>query len=406
MATSDTSYDLLLLIQHEPSVVYSPASVIESLPAYIALCRLTSSLSRIGLITHGASEKPNYALFHGWLDPLKSNPSYPESFASLTRKFSRPRVGSAPLPPSYVKSALALAYDVMSLESTTLVILFARSPPHTRSSADQSVSFMDGYFAEQASLREMPGGSSFSDWVTASRKLADGDKRCMVFPICVPLKGAEVSHYAFLAHITGGAVFTVNSTDERDVERVTLAVLLTWMGSDYTDPPGALDTTRRGMRMYKNANEIDSAETEIGENADSCFRVRPQGRREAQVYAKFITNTLMILPLTAGPLLEYLPKKDDPIQGLAKRYSSDNNYRAEVRKYLPDIMGEDFYVRSEFSVLRELWTAVISDEDESCKNEIFTRVKGDSRMCSPKFASSQYFPTNIFSGSFVIMTLP
>lgn len=233
MTHQQETYDLLIVTDATASMRAYVASLRTSLPQIISISSLTGYFSRIGVIAYRDYDFSGDLLeWSGWLDQDQDADQEQQqpNLVSMVKSLTNHRNGDTA---EASKTALAKAYQVMRPEATTIILLFTDSPPHTTYGPALATSNAK---CEQKALSDPNAyggfGPDFIDWVTACKKMQVAEKKMIVFSIlnrC--LKEQKEGHYEYLSTLTGGACLYLNSSNPIDIYKVTVEVLLTWMGA-------------------------------------------------------------------------------------------------------------------------------------------------------------------------------
>jgi hypothetical protein len=135
----------------------------------------------------------------------------------------------------------ARAYELMRADATTVILLYTDAPPHT---------FANGQMGEEYSQLEpelkalsldtsySSFGPKFADWVSGAKILRRGEKKAQVFSIldARDMGFPEAGYYNYLSTMTHGACVYLQDSKPGIISKVTIDVLLAWMGAE---KPGA-----------------------------------------------------------------------------------------------------------------------------------------------------------------------
>ena len=222
-------YDLLILVDATSSMKSYLQSLRITLPQVISISTLTDCFSRIGLLAYtDYCCDEDLLTWSGWstsdakVDLLKS------------ARELKPK-GGGDLPEA-TKTGLARAYELMRKEATTIVLLYTDAPPHTMVNGSLTDSWSN-LVPEQKALSEKDSyggfGPKFVDWVSAAKTLRHGEKKAKVFSILQRnMNFAHAGFYNYLSTITGGACFSLSVSRPAAISKVTVEVLLAWMGAE------------------------------------------------------------------------------------------------------------------------------------------------------------------------------
>jgi hypothetical protein len=256
-------YDLLILVD----ATYSMSSYLESLrttlPQVISISSLTDCFSRIGLLAYKDYCDKELLTWSGWLAPSGQSDEKVDLIKSAKDLY--PMGGGDG--PEATKTGLARAYELMRPEATTIVLLYTDAPPHTLANGSMTDS-SSNLGPEQKALKEAFSyggfGSRFADWVSAANVLRHGAKKAQVFSILEKNMGfVYAGFYNYLSTITGGAAFYLNDSKPAAISKVTVEVLLAWMGAEKAGADASLEfpafLTRyvniEGVKKIKDEND-------------------------------------------------------------------------------------------------------------------------------------------------------
>src|SRR5258706_12075580 len=123
-------------------------------------------------------------------------------------------------------------------------------PPHW-SNAGNRHSNMEKEIKALASAENNPFGTT--DWVKLSYLAAE--KNCTVIPVVHSGMANGVSNFfAILAELTGGVVFANQGRSSEHISRLTLDILLHWMGEPLSEGHGTVIQVVEVFKPCKNAD--------------------------------------------------------------------------------------------------------------------------------------------------------
>lgn len=322
-STSRGPFDLLLLVDASASMQYYLEALNGCLDDIISISTLTGAFDRIGVLAYRDYGAKNLTEWSGWCLPLQStdDPDIVDQQAVLSMAKSldvEESVGS----PSAIKTGLAHAHHVMREDATTVILLYTDSPPHfaTRPTPAQIVEV--GYLSDKESYGGF--GPLFVDWVSAAKILQQGAKKAIVFSFI----GGDVaqihSPYLYLSTMTNGRCFQIVNPEARKISKVTVGVLLQWMGFDY----GLYDEhmAARGYR-YRSLKGIHKATSESNTTLLSRFITRTRSESLTDVLKN--TQITSISRDSTGKASLYT---------FSDRYLVDEQYRGMVITQLRHII--------------------------------------------------------------------
>lgn len=250
----------------------------------------------------------------------------------------------------------------MRPEATTILLLYTDAPPH-----EALNTYSRNGKRERKALSKPSSygglGPKFVDWVSACKELGTREKKAQVFSILRCYTGA--AYYRFLCTITGGACFELDFSDSTSISKVTVEVLLAWMGVQK-----AGDDARHNAELpaylsrYRNAEKIDLIEHEYDPHATPFFSIGS--------HAHLGANNITRIRVTPEVLKTYLPKKKTPVSDFAKSWANDAAYRAIAVENLRSIIDDNVVSISLNPVFGSFWRAVCSDRTNYARGSLVT----------------------------------
>ena len=356
MAADSEIYDLLILVDATFSMSNYLTSLQSSLPKIIPLSALTDSFSRIGLLAYRDYCDAKLLEWSGWSSSTTNGDA---------EDLNRPRVDLLSFAktlepdgggdyPEATKTGLAKAYQEMREEAKTIILLYTDAPPHTTANG----AACGNWGQEQKALGKPESyggfGPSFMDWVHASRTMAgkEGKKRAQVFSILEPsMMRFDGDNYTFLSTVTGGACFYLKNSRPHDISKVTVDLLLAWMGAE-----------KAGTTMTDIAAKLS-----IFPRTNGIEDVKKEATKGSKKAAK--TDELNV---DAAIMREFLPKRKTPIQDFARRYKTDGKYKRLVVEEIRKIINFDVCAISLNPVFGSLWRAVCNDRENPNREELIS----------------------------------
>ncbi|KAJ5115012.1 hypothetical protein NUU61_000771 [Penicillium alfredii] len=361
-------YDLLIIADATASMSNYLHALNISLPQTISISALTGCFSRIGLLAYRDYNDETPLEWSGWLqqnsddDPAKQQPDL-VAMAKQLEPYGGGDYAEA------TKTALAKAYEVMRSDAKTLVFLYTDAPPHAN---DADVSLSDNPLKERTALSETDSysgfGSAFTDWVAASNALRAGEKQAQVFAILEPdMPRNCAAYYNFLCTRTGGACVYLRDSSPGSISKVTVDLLLAWMGLEKAPVAGskkgnklALPADLSRYISVKGIKQIKDEDTgQVG-----LFFASPGFKN-----APYMQN-IATIKLTAEIMKRYLPKKNTPVEEFSKRWNEDEDYKEIAVKHLMKIIHDDIRAIALNPVFGTLWRAVCNDRNYFRRDEI------------------------------------
>ncbi|KAJ5192539.1 hypothetical protein N7449_008681 [Penicillium cf. viridicatum] len=341
-------HDLLLIVDVLSYRGCYVRSLTASLPEILSIFADTGCFSRIGVLAYRDYQADSVLEWSGWLNQGQHESSQEPhldliAFAKRLRKNGTRNYGA-------VKTALAKACQVMRADAKTLIFLYAETCPTPSYSYGSNLCRLKGENNLMGPRSYSGYGPAFIDWVSACNTLRDGPKQAQVFSILNEfMELGDADWYNYLCTRTDGVCVHVKSHLARDIAKVTVGLLLAWMGVDKA--PSASDKVQAGdisaeLLRYISASEIDSPENEeslstfpycsIGswvwwEESDNITRVKltvdvmkrcvPQRTAPMPDFTEEITSMINSVPDTERYPCVFL----DPTLSFAnKKYGAEN----------------------------------------------------------------------------------
>jgi len=355
-------YDLLILVDATYSMSDYLDSLQTSLPQIISISTLTDCFSRIGLLAYRDYCDQHLLEWSGWI-PGDGN------VIGLAKKLYPMGGGDGP---EATKTGLARAYELMREDATTIILLYTDAPPHTFANGSMT-DLSSNLGAEQKALtKESYGGfgHNFADWVSASKYLSKrrGDKKSQVFSI---LEGHmhvdNAGYYNYLSTMTGGACFYLADSKPASISKVTVEVLLAWMGAEKVGA-ASTDELPAYLTRYVSIENMKTLKTEQDPDAAPFFR-ESSGSSKSRATGE---SNIAKVRASADTFKKYLPKKATPVQDFAKRYAADEKYKKVAVEYIKKIIEDDVVAISLNPVFGSLWRAVCNDRENPARDEVIT----------------------------------
>lgn len=202
--------------------------------------------------------------------------------------------------------------------------------------------------------------------------MGDGTKKVIVFSILDPwLQGEKQGHYEYLSTLTGGVCLylnyssttgTLKSPSPADISKVTVEILLAWMGVQKAGMADAAGHAGLPANISK-YTEADGMMDLVDEHdaARGRFFTTPfylNGRRPSVTAT---SDNITRIEMTREVLKTHLPKKATPVTDFAATWKSDPAYRLKVITHLTKIIEEDVRAIALNPVFGSLWRAVCAD---------------------------------------------
>ncbi|KAJ6468765.1 hypothetical protein C8R45DRAFT_1017511, partial [Mycena sanguinolenta] len=326
------AYDLLLVTDGTASMGGYLDALRASIPEILALAKLSGAFSRLGVFAYkDYSDPPDQIVaWSGWNAPAL-------------------RTFVSDLDARAAKTALIRALQAANKESKTLVLWYADAPPHHMS--------IQSYQNDVAEAKAFPPGAV--DWV----KLCHIARRrnCTLF--CFTPRAMKVqysSFYVLLAELTGGVCIgsKSGSTDSAHISRLTLGVIMQWMGRGTTTMGHVIRASNAVFLRYQK-----SPRTAVPKPTDEGL-----GSRGYLPLSHSASKGTPLLPITKAPLeLSNIPVRSSTLQSFdpGKRFAdpAESAYRDLVYESLTGIIRTNVACLSYNPVFGQLWRAVCKDAD-------------------------------------------
>jgi hypothetical protein len=355
-------HDLLIVADATYSMSDYLVSLQTSLPQIISISALTGCFSRIGLLGYRDYCDRNLLQWSGWLQQSSDAEKEGQPDLVAIAKSMEPLGGGDY--PEATKTALAKAYEVMRSEATTTILLYTDAPPHLPVNGSV-VDLSSNFGPEKAALSQKESyggfGPSFVDWVSACKMLRKGEKKVQVFCMLAPSMGWQYAgHYNYLCTMSGGSCISLKDSKPSTISKVTVEILLAWMGVEKTGSTEAVKATELPAEMcrYKNIDNIKTIKHEDDPTAGPFFATTASTLSNAK---RLIGENITSIGIKADVLKKHLPKKSTPVTDFAKLWKTDAAYREIVVEHLTKIIESDVRAMSLNPVFGSLWRAVCND---------------------------------------------
>ncbi|KAJ6116349.1 hypothetical protein N7512_006074 [Penicillium capsulatum] len=361
----EEEYDLLIIADATASMGSYLTALNTSLPQIISISALTGSFSRIGLLAY-RDYLDDLLEWSGWLHQNDSGEAASQSDL-ITLAISLAATGGGDYPEA-TKTAFAKAYEVMRPEAKTVILLYTDAPPHANIASMERGSNGE---AEKSSLLKEDSyggfGPSFVDWVSATNMLRHGDKNAQVFSILERSIGRDAAYYNFMSTMTGGSCILLNESSPEIIAKVTVEILLAWMGVEKTPAagPGKGDEKdlSADLSRYISGDGIKKVESESSKETVRFMRCVESTET---TFAQNIAET----QLNADALKRYLPKRSIPVQNFAERWKTDGAYRNVAIEHLLTMIHTDVRAIALNPVFGTLWRTICNDRAYDRREEV------------------------------------
>ena len=357
-------YDLLILVDSTYSMENFLASLRLSLLRIIPISTLTDCFARIGLLAYKDYCDKDLLNWSGWLTP---SATAEESTVDLVQMVKRLEPFGGGDGPEATKTGLARAYELMREDATTIIFLYTDAPPHTF--ANGSVDDRDSFLGPELSALKVETsfggfGPHFQDWVSAANILSGrvGTKKAQIFGFLDGnMRNDSTGYYLYLCAMTDGACFQLENNRPANISKVTVEILLAWMGAEKA---GTSENTPlpASLVRYVSVKGITTLKDEVDPAADRFFSVP---------FRNGLTDLdIMTTNVSTDTLKMYLPKKKTLVEAFEKRYAANPQYKIFAVKSLGKLIREDVAAISLNPVFGSLWRAVCNDRENEARDEL------------------------------------
>lgn len=255
--------------------------------------------------------------------------------------------------PEAAKTALIRALQAVNKETRTLILWYADAPPHHWS--------VQSYKNDVAEANAYPLGAT--DWVRLCRMAKH--RNCTVFSFTPNSMLHQFScFFILLSEFTGGISISSNVRSSAIISRLTLAVILQWMGQT-SDMDNVLRDSVATLSRYE-ISPLDANPKPSDEEAGSRGYLPPLVRANSACTPLLSIHTLP-LKLSHIPLGTLASESFN----LAKRFSnpSETTYHDLVYTSLASIIESNVSSLTYNPIFGQLWRAVCKGTDKN-KNQL------------------------------------
>ncbi|KAF7545356.1 hypothetical protein G7Z17_g9224 [Cylindrodendrum hubeiense] len=364
MVRTKGPHDLLIVLDATASMGEFVLALNKSLPEIINLSALTGCFERIGVVTYRDYCGGDLTEWSGWCSPsgAVSGPEIvgQEKVLEMARRILPDCGGDWP---EATKTGLALAYEKMREDATTIMLLYTDAPPHFAATGGKN------YNKEKTALSKKGSyggyGSRFVDWVSAAKSLKDGPKKAVVFSVVSHTSVSSFSPYLYLSTATKGIHFTIDTVTSAIISQLTLGILLTWMGAGKAVEN---DDTRIGvLRSYRAQTDIDQGNNETDSITDRYFSMGTTGTS----FTGTVENTEM-RSVNLKEMPEVLKARGPSVKNFAKRYVEDEEYKKLAVDQLRRIIDSNVSAVSVNPIFGTLWRTVCNDRNNEARDGLIT----------------------------------
>lgn len=160
--------------------------------------------------------------------------------------------------------------------------------------------------------------------------------------------------------MTGGSCIYLKDSKPASISKVTIEVLLAWMGVEKAGISDAADKTKlpADLSRYVNIENIKKIKDEDDKTANSFFATTSSGENKSK---SAISENITSVRMTPEVLKKYLPRKKTPVSDFANSWKTDAAYRVIALEHLRKIIDNDVRAISVNPVFGSLWRAVCND---------------------------------------------
>ncbi|KAJ7852874.1 hypothetical protein B0H13DRAFT_1728719 [Mycena leptocephala] len=358
--------DLLVVTDATASMGGYLDALKSSIPEILALAKLSGVFSRLGVLAYkDYTDAPEeIAAWSGWNT---------DTLLQFVRDLEPTGGGDFP---EAAKTALIRGLQAVNKESKTLVLWYADAPPHHISGQSHE--------NDIAEAKAFPAGAV--DWV----KLCHTARRrnCTVFTFTPnSMDHAHSSFYVLLSELTGGISISSKASSRSStlISRLTLGVILQWMGQGTSDMDDVLRDSGACLLRYEQSPLLarpKPTDEELG-----CAGYLPPSYRSSE--------GIPLRPILSNPLdMSKIPtgKPAAHLLNLAKRFGDASEYRDLVYASLADIIRSNVACLTYNPIFGQLWRAICKDTS-SRKTELvnlFSEFVGKVNEADKKTALRQW----------------
>lgn len=337
---SSADWDLLLVTDATASMGTYLQALASSIPEILALGSLSGAFKRVGLLAYtDYSEGPevkDVVDFFGW-----DNPNIAKEAHRL-----EPRGGGDV--PEACKTALVEVIKQVDANRKTLVVWYADAGPHHSTNSNN--------YRSNGPKEIKALGDQQSDWVKLSQQARL--KNCTIFPIVEQgLAQAPLRFFVLMAALTNGMVFNTPATNSEEVSRLTLDLLLAWMGQPIAPAKYKTETIRFQVSPFQATPAVIDEE---------------QG---SQGYLPSKNKQLKLKPMDTIRLATLEDAQFDvstTLPNLSAKFLDPNEkaYRDTVHRALNQIITSNVVALTYNSVFGQLWRAVCKNRNDPRRDDL------------------------------------
>jgi hypothetical protein len=252
------------------------------------------------------------------------------------------------------KTGLACAHKHMRADARTIMLLYTDAPPHTAATKGEN-RVSERMKLNKGSSYGWPDAPKFVDWVSGCNEIREGEKRARVYSIIQSHLADTVAPYTYLCTRTGGTCFQIEYADAALISKLTLGILLAWMG---VEKEGAKTNAGEVAEVvqYVNTKTIDDIKSEEDKQSEIYWV-----REDKPPIVKLVTDNLRKTKVSVDSLKQYIRTRRTPMTDFSQRYRADAEYQKLVVENLTDIIESDVAAITVNPVFGSLWRTVCND---------------------------------------------
>ncbi|DAA73777.1 TPA_exp: Uncharacterized protein A8136_3980 [Trichophyton benhamiae CBS 112371] len=380
-------HDLLIVVDATASMGQYLTALNTSIPQIISISALTGCFSRIGLLAYRDYCDAQLLEWSGWQEESKGAGANDTNILALAKSLEAAGGGDAP---EAAKTALARAYELMRADAKTTLLFYTDAYPHF-GAGEAPVrrgghSYVPNGVLEKNALSEPSSyggyGPNFVDWVAACKFMRKGEKPVQVFCLLSPsMSWKDCGHYNYLSTMTRGACMILENSIPGTISKVTIDLLLSWMGVEPANKAITKDTIEKDnsdeaakkdalatLGRYKCVDYIKKLNHELDPRAEMYFPIALNSYGSCKNNS--IEENVARVPMTPDIARKYLPKKDVPVTNFATAWTTDPAYRSLALKHINKIIEFDVRAIAVNPVFGSLWRTICSDRTCDSRQEL------------------------------------
>jgi hypothetical protein len=258
----------------------------------------------------------------------------------------------------------------------TLVLWYADAPPHHPA--------VISHTNDERETKAFPEGST--DWLKLSFLASKLNMTIFSF-IAASMDTPSSAFYVLLSQITGGLCITsqIQRGSGSDISRLTLDVVLQWMGQD-TDIDARLESTNVKFSVFPDSPKTIYPPPTNETTSSLGFLPPPLKIANGTPLRSITTSRLHGFSIPTGPLAYNLSQRfKDP---------SQSTYREQVYTALHSIIDTNVHALTYNPIFGQLWRTVCSQhpppQEQSVLLNAFSRKVGDVKDAEKKKALQEW----------------